>query len=302
VTSASSASTGRLDIAGLNAAPSSEFVAALGGVFENAPWVAASVAGRRPFGGLAELYAAMRDTVLDTDEERRLDLLRGHPELAGAAARSGNMTADSVAEQGSAGLNRLSPNRVRLFDELNRAYRERFGFPFIVCVRRHGGDSLLGEFQRRVGLTPELERKTALDEVFRIAALRLDMLVESADRLPVAGHLSTHVLNTAEGIPAEGVGVTLVELGEAGERPVLSAVTNARGRTDAPLIADRPIPRGTYELRFALGDYFRARGTPLADPPFLDVVPIRFGVAEPEGHYHVPISASPWAFTTYRGH
>ncbi len=291
----------RLGLDSLNHAPSSEFVGALGGIFEHAPWVAAAVASRRPFGSLADLFAAMRQVVLDSDEERRLDLLRGHPELAGAAARSGNMTAESVAEQGSAGLDRLPSRRVALFEELNQTYRERFGIPFIICVRRHGGDSLLREFQRRVGSKAEDERRIALDEVFRIAALRLDALADGPDRLPVPGRLSTHVLDTANGVPAEGVAVTLVELGEAGERPVASAVTNANGRTDSPLVAERPIPRASYELRFALGDYYRARGTPLADPPFLDVVPIRFGVAEPEGHYHVPLAASPWSFSTYRG-
>jgi 2-oxo-4-hydroxy-4-carboxy-5-ureidoimidazoline decarboxylase len=211
------------------------------------------------------------------------------------------MTAESVAEQGSAGLDQLASGRVALFETLNQTYRERFGIPFIVCVRRHGGDSLLREFQRRAEAKPEAERATALDEVFRIAALRLDAAVAGPDRLPVSGRLSTHVLDTANGVPAEGVVVTLVELGEAGERLVATGRTNALGRTDAPLVADRPIPRATYELRFGLGDYFRARGTPLADPPFLDIVPIRFGIAEPEGDYHVPISASPWAFTTYRG-
>jgi 2-oxo-4-hydroxy-4-carboxy-5-ureidoimidazoline decarboxylase len=109
------------------------------------------------------------------------------------------------------------------------------------------------------------------------------------------------VLDTANGVPAEGVAVRLLELSEAGERPVAAAVTNQNGRTDAPLIAERPVPRATYELRFSLGEYFRARGTPTADLPFLDVVPIRFGIAEPEGHYHVPLAASPWSYSTYRG-
>jgi 2-oxo-4-hydroxy-4-carboxy-5-ureidoimidazoline decarboxylase len=208
----------RLD--SLNHVADADFVAALGGIFEHAPWVAAAVASRRPFGSLAEMFEAMRQAVLESEEGRRLDVLRSHPELAGAAARSGNMTAESIAEQGSAGLDRLPPGRVALFEDLNRTYRQRFGLPFIICVRRHGSDSLLGEFQRRVELTAEVERATALDEVFRIAALRLDALVDAPDRLPVSGRLSTHVLDTANGVPAEGVAVTLVEMSEAGERPV----------------------------------------------------------------------------------
>jgi 2-oxo-4-hydroxy-4-carboxy-5-ureidoimidazoline decarboxylase len=285
----------------LNEAPSSEFVAALGGVFEHAPWVAAMVASRRPFGSLADLFAALKAAVLEVDEGRRLDLLRGHPELAGAAARSGNMTADSVSEQSGAGLTALSPEREAAFDGLNETYRTKFSFPFIICVRRHGIDSLLSEFWRRAAASPDEERETALAEVFRIAALRLDGLVDGPDRLPVRGRLSTHVLDTVTGRPADGVAVTLVEIGETGERTVTSATTNPDGRTDGPLIGDRPVPRAVYELRFDLAAYHRGRGYGLAEPPFLTTVPLRFGVADPEAHYHVPLLASPWSYSTYRG-
>jgi len=77
--------------------------------------------------------------------------------------------------------------------------------------------------------------------------------------------------------------------------------TNHDGRTDTPLIADRPLPIGTYELRFSTAGYFTARGVALSDPPYLDVVPIRFSIAEPEGHYHVPLVMTPWSYSTYRG-
>ena len=109
------------------------------------------------------------------------------------------------------------------------------------------------------------------------------------------------MLDTANGVPAEGVAIELVELSSEGARPVASARTNGSGRTDAPLIGERPIPVGAYELRFDLGGYFRGQGAALPAPAFLDVVPIRFGVAEPEGHYHVPLAASPWSYSTYRG-
>lgn len=288
-------------LAALNDAPSSAFVAALGGIFEHAPWVAAAAAGRRPFATLADLFEAMRRVVRESNDEHRASLLRGHPELGGAAARSGNMTAESVAEQADAGLDRLSGEREAEFDRLNALYRERFGMPFIICVRRHGRDSVLSEFRRRIALEPEAEREGALAEVFRIAALRLDAQVAGPDRLPVAGRLSTHVLDTASGLPAEGVAIDLVEIARDGERPVASAVSDAGGRTDPPLVGGRPIPIGTYELRFRLGDYFRGRGVVLPEPAFLDIVPVRFGVAEPERHYHVPLAASPWSYSTYRG-
>lgn len=288
-------------LASLNEAPTSEFVRVLGGVFEHAPWVAAIAAARRPFASASELLAAMQTVVAEADGERRLDLLRSHPELAGAAARSGNMTAESVTEQAGAGLDEISLERAALFEELNGRYRARFGFPFIICVRRHGRDSILSEFQRRSDLSLEAEREAALAEVVRIAALRLDGLLAGPDRLPVVGRLSTHVLDTACGLPAEGVTIELVELSAEGARHVATALTNAGGRTDAPLVAERPIPMAVYELRFSLGDYFRRRGASGPEPAFLDVVPIRFGVAEPEGHYHVPLVASPWAYSTYRG-
>ena len=286
----------------LNGGTEAGFVDALGGMFEHAPWVAAAAAKGRPYAGLPQLFDAMRRIVLDSGGERRIELLRGHPELAGLAARSGSMEPSSVAEQAGAGLDALSSERAQTFDDLNAAYLARFGFPFIIAVRRHGRDSILGEFRRRLGSAREAETETALAEVFRIVALRLDDAVAAPDRLPVTGRLSTHVLDTAYGVPAQGVAVTLVELStDAPARIISTAVTNAGGRTDTPLVADRPLPIARYELRFELADYFRARGTVLEEPPFLDVVPIRFGVAQPEAHYHVPLAATPWSYQTYRG-
>jgi 2-oxo-4-hydroxy-4-carboxy-5-ureidoimidazoline decarboxylase len=174
--------------------------------------------------------------------------------------------------------------------------------PFIVCVRRHGKESILREFERRLGNDAAGERQAALVEIFRIAALRLDQRVTAPDRLKVHGHLSTHVLDTHGGHPAAGVAIELSEVFASGAiRPVKRALTNADGRTDQPLLSGMPVPIATYELRFAVGDYFARLGVPLADPPFLGIVPIRFAVAEPEGRYHVPLSVTPWAYGTYRG-
>jgi 2-oxo-4-hydroxy-4-carboxy-5-ureidoimidazoline decarboxylase len=117
----------------------------------------------------------------------------------------------------------------------------------------------------------------------------------------VAGRLSTHVLDTMRGRPAAGLEIDLVELSSEGQHFTARATTNADGRTDRPLIGERPIPIGSYELRFHVAAYFHAQGAPLADPPFLDVVPVRFTVAEAEGHYHVPLLVTPWSYSTYRG-
>ena len=112
------------------------------------------------------------------------------------------------------------------------------------------------------------------------------------------GRRSTHVLDTVRGRPAAGVRVELY--GDEGAL-VTERVTNADGRTDEPLLAGNAFRPGAYELRFHVAAYFRDAGVALADPPFLDIVPIRFALAEPDGHYHVPLLVSPWSYATYRG-
>jgi 2-oxo-4-hydroxy-4-carboxy-5-ureidoimidazoline decarboxylase len=293
---------GKMALAKLNAADEAGFMAALGDVYEHAPWVAQAALKQRPFVTLAALHAAMMDAVRAAPPEQRLALIKGHPDLAGKAARAGTMTVESKAEQASAGLDRLSETEFAQFHRLNDAYREKFGMPFIICVRRHSKDSILQQFERRLQNTMSAETKTALGEIFRIAALRLDQRIEAADGLEVHGHLSTHVLDTQAGRPAIGVTIELLELSANGEqRMIARAATNRDGRTDEPLIGGRPLPIGHYELRFHVADYFAGVGARQDEPPFLDVVPVRFTVAEPEGHYHVPLLVTPWSYSTYRG-
>ena len=289
-------------LAALNDAPVSEFVAALGAVFEHAPWVAEEAAAARPCASVEALFAAMRTAVDAAPDEKRLALLTGHPELAGRAARSGQIAPDSIAEQAAAGLDRMSESEYARFEALNAAYRETFGIPFILCIKRHGRASLLRTFEARLASSPEAERRTAHAEVMRIAAIRLNALVTGAGPLKTMGRISTHVLDTVRGKPAAGVALELVEIVSGSEQAVIARTqTNADGRTDAPLIGGRPVPIATYELRFRLGDHYRRLGLDLPEPPFLDVVPLRFGVSDPEGHYHVPLVATPWSFQTYRG-
>jgi 2-oxo-4-hydroxy-4-carboxy-5-ureidoimidazoline decarboxylase len=286
----------------LNAADAAVFVAALGDIYEHAPWVAQAVYRERPFATLAALHEAMTATVRGAPSDRRMKLIQAHPDLAGKAARAGSLTASSQAEQASAGLDRLSDADFARFHRLNDAYREKFAMPFIICVRRHGKDSILRQFERRLQNDTTAETETALAEISRIAALRLDQRVEGGDRLKVHGRLSTHVLDTRGGTPAAGVTIELFELCADGARtPIARAVTNRDGRTDAPLVGGRPLPIARYELRFHVADYFARVSVPQDDPPFLDVVPVAFAVAEPEGLYHVPLLVTPWSYATYRG-
>jgi len=113
--------------------------------------------------------------------------------------------------------------------------------------------------------------------------------------------LSTHVLDTARGVAGAGIVVDLHRV-DGGERVrVATAVTNADGRTDRPLLDGERIQTGVYELSFRVGDYLRRTGVVLAEPPFLDVVVVRIGIADPDGHYHVPLLLSPYGYSTYRG-
>jgi 2-oxo-4-hydroxy-4-carboxy-5-ureidoimidazoline decarboxylase len=285
----------------LNGGTLASFVGALGGIFEHAPWVAERAFAARPFATVADLHEAMVGAVAGADAAEQLALIGGHPELAGKVARAGAMTAQSASEQGSLGLDRLSDAEFARFERFNAAYRQRFGFPFIICVRRHTRDSILDSFERRLANSPEAERAAALSEIGLITRLRLVDAVDGPGKPKTDGRLSTHVLDTVAGKPAGGVKVLLKEIGTSAEGLLEEAMTNADGRTDTPLIAGAPLRIGRYQLEFHVGAYFASKGVPAASPAFLDVVPIRFAIAEPEGHYHVPLLVSPWSYSTYRG-
>ncbi|NOJ38476.1 2-oxo-4-hydroxy-4-carboxy-5-ureidoimidazoline decarboxylase [Bradyrhizobium australiense] len=290
------------ELSDLNHCSQDEFVAALANVFEHSPWVAEAAAVLRPFAGIGPLFAAMTAAVDRAPHEALMTLIRAHPDLANKTQRATGLTAESSAEQDSVGLDRLSDAEYEAFERANSAYRAKFGFPYIVCVRRHTRDSILRDFERRLPNDAKAEMRTAIAEICRIAALRLDQLVVSDDRLPVHGRLSTHVLDTHSGRPAVGISIELTELSELGtSRVVARALTNSDGRTDQPLIGGRPVPIGRYELMFRVGGYFAGRNVPTSDPPFLDRIPLHFSVSDPEGHLHVPLLVTPWSYATYRG-
>lgn len=165
------------DLTALNAATQTDFVQALGEIFEYSPWVAEEAWSARPFADVGALHEAMMDVVRQRDTEERIALLRAHPELAGRVARAGEMTQDSVAEQSSAGLDRMTEAEFARFDQLNTAYREKFGFPFIIAVRNHSKESILDRFASRLNNTPAEEIEAALNEISAITRMRLNDLV-----------------------------------------------------------------------------------------------------------------------------
>ncbi|MEM8656446.1 MAG: hydroxyisourate hydrolase, partial [Pseudomonadota bacterium] len=115
------------------------------------------------------------------------------------------------------------------------------------------------------------------------------------------GYLTTHVLDTARGCPAEGIVILLYRVSGNSHKKIAEAVTNADGRTDAPLLTGTAFKRGTYELIFQTAAYLTTAGVPPEEPRFLDQIPIRFGVSDAGAHYHVPLLLSPFGYSTYRG-
>jgi 2-oxo-4-hydroxy-4-carboxy-5-ureidoimidazoline decarboxylase len=163
-----------LNLKELNAASDEEFTARVGHVFEHSPWVAERTVGRRPFAGIADLHGAMCETVRGAGVDEQLALIRAHPDLVGRAA----LTSESQSEQTSAGLGDLSREEVECFQEFNSAYRERFGFPFVICARINKKEAILRAFPERLENPREKEIETALAEIYKIAELRLRDLIQ----------------------------------------------------------------------------------------------------------------------------
>ena len=165
-------------VAAVNGMERAAFVARFGGVFEHSPWVAERAWERRPFGDRDTLHTAMAACVREADPAEQMALIRAHPDLVGRAAREGTLGAASASEQAGAGLDRLDAEQVAWFQEHNRAYQERFGFPFIICVRANRRQAIIDGFETRLRHSPEQEKATALGEIEKIAAFRLADLVE----------------------------------------------------------------------------------------------------------------------------
>jgi OHCU decarboxylase len=152
------------------------FVQRYGPLFEHSPWVAEDAWNARPFADEDELYDALRNAMYDAPRSRQLALIRAHPDLAGKAAIEGTLTTSSEREQSSAGLDRLTPAEYEQFTRTNAAYRRRFGFPFVVCVREHTKESILRVAAERLEHTNDEEVRVALEEIAKIARLRLEDL------------------------------------------------------------------------------------------------------------------------------
>jgi 5-hydroxyisourate hydrolase / 2-oxo-4-hydroxy-4-carboxy-5-ureidoimidazoline decarboxylase len=244
---------------------------------------AEAMAAARPFAS-ADAMASTADAIWSSlDRADWLEAFAAHPRIGSATD-----VAWSAAEQ-SGMSSATSDVRERLI-EAQREYEARFGYIFIVCATGRRADEMLQMLQERLDNDPHIELRIAAEEQRKITRLRLDKLIESK------GTITTHVLDTSRGRPADGLHVVLeVRDGEAWVA-VGSGVTDANGRLAT--MEGRALVGGTYRLTFQTAAYHRAQG--IADPFYPDVV-VTFVVGDPDAHYHVPLLLSPFGYSTYRG-
>lgn len=167
-------------LAELNKRGLADFVTVCGPLFELSPWIAARTWPRRPFPSIDALYRELVRTLEQSTEMEKLDLIMSHPDLVGRLAREGKLSAESTTEQAAAGLDSITPQEAALFEKYNLDYRRRFGFPFVICARENRKEAILAAFPERLAHTRDQEVQTALEEIEKIARLRLiDAVAES---------------------------------------------------------------------------------------------------------------------------
>lgn len=169
----------QITLQNINALDKEQFIMALSSLFEGPPWIVAQAWNARPFNSLVHLQQALDSILYNAPLEQQVALLQAHPDLVGRAALAGTLSPESTGEQGAAGLNTLSSEEVATFTRLNQAYRNRFGFPFVICARENKKESILAGFTTRLYNTREQEIQIALGEVSKICSFRLHDLIQS---------------------------------------------------------------------------------------------------------------------------
>lgn len=162
----------------INQCDEARFTELLGGIFEHSPWIAELVYDQRPFASRDRLHEVMSTAVRQAPRFQRMALLCSHPELAGREARDGGLTRASRQEQSGAGLDQCSAEELEKIETLNRAYRDKFEFPFIIAVAGLDRQQIIAAMENRLGNDPEAEFESALDEVEKIAWIRIDALID----------------------------------------------------------------------------------------------------------------------------
>ncbi|MDF2235141.1 2-oxo-4-hydroxy-4-carboxy-5-ureidoimidazoline decarboxylase [Albimonas sp. CAU 1670] len=292
--------TPTIDLDAINGADDRAAQALLLPFIERSPEVAARAARRRPFADAPALAAALRAALFELTEAETLELFRGHPELAPPAPDE--MTPASQTEQGRLGLtDPAAPVAARLA-ELNRRYRARFGFPYIVALHRHADlESVLANFERRLDAAREDEIAAAREEIASVCRARVLAASEAPAAGSNAGGVSIHAVDVASGRPAEGLEVRLIRVAPGDPAVLAEGRCGQTGLFDHPTVQGEGIEAGRYLAEFEVGAYFRARGGESADAGFLETVRYDFGVPEPAQHYHLPFKFTAWGYSLFRG-
>lgn len=285
-----------------------DIIAFLGGIYEHSSWIAETFYEEHMNGkddistsisNVRDLYQRMSSVVDNATQEQKLALLCAHPDLCAKIDQMKALTKSSQEEQSKAGLGSLTEEERTRFSTMNSAYREKFGFPFILAARHVTKYTVLAAIEGRLERTVEAEFTGALYQVSKIAWMRLLTAFKITNQ---KGFLTCHVLDTANGTPAANMRIDLHRLSpEENAGLVKEFVTNSDGRLDSLGLKEDEFLVGTYEWTFYAGEYFARKNTNTPGVPFLDVIPLRFGIDDPEEHYHVPLLVSPWSYSTYRG-
>lgn len=277
----------------------------LGGIYENSSWVAEEFCKNKDahgeIGTVTALAKLMKGVVDAASTDKKKDLLCSHPDLCERVGKLEELTEASQEEQSRAGLQSLSDEEMERFTKFNAAYRAKFQFPFILAVRNATKYTVLAALEGRSSHPAEKEFAIALEQVHKIAWMRLLACLNTED---AQGFLTCHVLDTANGCPAAKMRISLRRISPPESAGLVGEfMTNDDGRLDGgpALKGGKDFTAGVYEWTFYVAEYFASRGTFTAGQPFLDEIPLRFGIDNPDDHYHVPLLVSPWSFSTYRG-
>ncbi len=163
----------------LNGCETNQFITHLAGIFEHSPWVAEQIVEQRPFTSIESLHSVMVNEVAHSSDQAKLTLIRHHPELAGKEAESGQLTTESTREQKGAGLDQCSAEELQQLRELNQAYLERFGFPFVIAVSGLDRQQILQQMRIRLANDDEQELENSINQIARIAHIRLRHLIST---------------------------------------------------------------------------------------------------------------------------
>eukprot|EP00584_Thalassiosira_punctigera_P020361 CAMPEP_0172552742 /NCGR_PEP_ID=MMETSP1067-20121228/47167_1 /TAXON_ID=265564 ORGANISM="Thalassiosira punctigera, Strain Tpunct2005C2" /NCGR_SAMPLE_ID=MMETSP1067 /ASSEMBLY_ACC=CAM_ASM_000444 /LENGTH=314 /DNA_ID=CAMNT_0013340793 /DNA_START=46 /DNA_END=987 /DNA_ORIENTATION=- len=302
--------------------PPAELNASIGGIYEKTPWIVEHfyadnlspdlgpdvvAATKDRISNVKILFDEIKRYVKESGREKQLELLKSHPDLClklDPPAQK-RITQESVQEQGRAGLSTLTAEERTKFHELNNKYKAKFQFPFILAVRNASKHTVLSALEGRVNSSVEEEIACALSQVDKIAWMRLLTKVDYPEGSNGhGGFLTCHVLDTANGTPASGMRIELYRYEDGSEKNGMrtqqrillkSFLTNSDGRLNGPALSGTDFCEGQYEWEFYVGDYFAKYSlSRISGTPFLDVVPLRFGLDDPSEHYHVPLLVSPW--------